>query len=57
MCDNYLITASEKIRCLPWYCEILTALYVRSVIGFSKLDWTNICANLKKEYNDRDIAY
>ena len=56
MCDDCRMTASEKIRRLPWYCEMLTARHVRSVIGFSGLDWTKICANLKKEYKDRDIA-
>ena len=35
---------------------MFTACHVRSVIGFSGLDWTKICTNLKKEYKDRDIA-
>ena len=56
MCDDYRIAASEKIRRLPWYCEMFTARHIRFVIGFSGLDWTKICTNLKKEYKDRDIA-
>ena len=35
---------------------MFTARYIRSVIGFSELDWTKICTNLKKEYKDWDIA-
>ena len=56
MCDDYQMSTSEKIRRLPWYCEIFTARHVRSVIGFSGLDWIKICTSLKKEYKDRDIA-
>lgn len=52
--DDCLVTASVKIRRLFWYCEMLTARHVRSVIGFFGPDWTKICANLKKEYKDRD---
>ncbi len=50
------MSASEKIRRLPWYCEMFTVWHVRSVIGFSELDWTRICVNLMKEYKDRDIT-
>ena len=56
MCDDYRMCTSEKIRRLPWYCEMFTARHVRSVISFSELDWGKICTNLKKEYKDRDIT-
>lgn len=36
--DDYQMSALEKICRLPWYCEIFIAWYVRSVIGFSKLN-------------------
>ncbi len=35
---------------------MFTTRHVRSVIGFSGLNWIKICASLKKEYKDRDIA-
>ncbi len=38
MCNNYWMSTLEKIRRLPWYCEMFTARHFRSVIGFSKLD-------------------
>ncbi len=56
MCDDYRMSTSEKICPLPWYCEMFTAWHVRSIIGFSGLDWIKICASPKKEYKDRDIA-
>ena len=56
MGDDYQMSTSEKIRRLPWYCEMFTVRYVRSVIKFSGLDWVKICTSLKKEYKDRDIA-
>ena len=31
MCDNYRMFNSEKIRRLPWYCEMFTARQVKSV--------------------------
>ena len=56
ICDDYRMSTSEKIRRLPWYCEMVTARHVRSLIEFSELDWVTIYTNLKKEYKDRDIA-
>lgn len=56
MCDDYRMSTSEKIRRLPWYCEIFTARHIKSVIGFSGLDWAKICTNLKKEYKDQDLT-
>lgn len=55
MCEDYQMSTSEKIRCLPWYCEMFIARHVRSV-GFSRLDWIKISTNLKKKYKNRNIA-
>lgn len=32
------------------------AQYIKLVIRFSRLNWTKICTNLKKEYKDQDLA-
>ena len=56
ICNDYQMSTSEKIRCLLWYCKVFTAWNVRSILGFSKLDWVKIYTNLKKEYKNQDIA-
>ena len=38
ICDDYQMSASEKICRLPWYCEMFITWHVRSVIGFSELN-------------------
>ena len=56
MCDKHQMSTSEKIRRLPWYCEIFTARHVKLVISFSGSDWYNIVTNLKKEYKDQNLT-
>ena len=56
ICDDYRMFTSEKIRRLLWYCEIFTTQQVKSLIGFSELDWRKIFTSLKKEYKNRDIT-
>ncbi len=56
MRNDYRMSTSEKIRRLPWYCGMFTDRHVRLIIRFSGLNWIQICASLKKEYKDRDIA-
>lgn len=56
MYDEYRMSTSEKICNLPWYCKMFTARHIRSVIGFSELDWVKIYPNFKKKYEDWDIA-
>ncbi len=36
--DDYQMSTSEKICCLPWYSRMFTSRHVRSVVGFLGLD-------------------
>lgn len=56
MFDDYRMSTLEKVRRLPWYCEMFTARHIKSVIVFSGLDWDKICTSLKKEYKDQDLT-
>ncbi len=56
ICDDYRMFTSEKIRRLPWYCEMFTTRPVRSLIGFSEQDRGKICTGLKKAYKNRYIT-
>lgn len=57
ICNNYQMSIAKKICRLSWYCKVLTSWYVRSVIGFSKLNQIKTYTNLKKKYKDRDITH
>ena len=50
------MSTPEKIRHLPWYCEMFTARHVKSVIRFLGSDWYKIYTNVKKEYQDQDLT-
>ena len=56
VCEDYRISLAEKIRRLPLYYEMFTTRHIKSVIGFSGSDWTKISKELKKDYNDQDLA-
>ena len=56
MCSDYRISEKEKIRRLPWYCEMFTGKYIETLIGTSGTTWSTLRKVLREEYRDQDLS-